>query len=199
MKLKIFATIIHLALVNFSDGQMLFRGPLIFKGTSDESRFNGNGFTINLDKKKYSIYRNENKDEKFEIDFDNNSIEDLAFSGNRSAVAVSLSSSEWGESRMAIVTVDKAGKKKVYDYRSQKMVDNYGWVVEIGAVSDNGEMILAKCAKMLPEKDGVSLVRHEWVIVAIRNGSVKVVESVDAIDQWNLLKRGEGKGEEENC
>jgi hypothetical protein len=46
---------------------------------------------------------------------------------------------------------------------------------------------LAKCAKYLPEEDGMQAVNHSWAILAIDEGSLKVLDVLElesALAKW---------------
>jgi len=120
------------------------------------------------------------------VEYNKSGIRDVVFSSSHTTIAVAMRASDLMDPQRALVTVDATGKKRVFKYQSRKMTERLGWVIELGAVSDNGELLLAKCALMLPsDKDGVSYVRHEWVVLSISNGSIKIIDSTNAIDKWS--------------
>ena len=65
------------------------------------------------------------------------------------------------------------------------MTDEFGWIVDLGAVSDNGQLVLAKCAFMLPPReDGSQWVNHKWAILKLQGDAIKVIETESPIDKW---------------
>lgn len=184
MKKLLAVIVVVLSSWDHSVAQNLFLGPIIFKGQSENAHFSGQGFDIDVDEEKFTVSRFEKGSNEFTFNFNNSSIRDLVFSANRTAIAVAMSASEWKKAQMALITIDASGRKRVFEYQSHEMTERYGWIVELGAVSDNGELILAKCALLLPENNGRQFVRHEWVVLAISENSIKVLEAVNAIDEW---------------
>jgi hypothetical protein len=137
----------------------------------------------------FRISRHERGSDEFMVKFNKSSIRDLVFSSSRAAIAVAMSASEWKEALMALVTVDASGKRRVFEYQSHQMTERFGWVVELGAVSDNGSLVLAKCAMLMPEVNGMRPVNHRWTILSVVDGSIRVVESEDGIEKWTKLSR----------
>jgi hypothetical protein len=90
------------------------------------------------------------------------------------------------------MTVNASGEQRAFEYEAYKMTKRLGWIVELGAVSNDGTCLLAKCALMLPENEaGVSYVRHEWTVLKISNDSIDIIDSVDAINKWHDYARME--------
>jgi hypothetical protein len=185
--MKSYFTAITIFLLSFysSSAQSLFHGPIRLKGEIKKSHFSSRDFDIKLEGLKFKISRPEKGGKEFLVKFNKSSIRDIVFSSSKTAIAVAMDNSKWGGTQMALVTVDAAGKKRVFKYQSRKMTEGLGWIVELGAVSDNGKLILAKCARMLPiDENGSRFVRHDWVVLEVSNGSIKVVDSMNAIDKW---------------
>jgi len=188
MRTKITILTISLLFGQISAAQRLFVGPLRFKGHSDGERFIGRGFEIDRDGPNFEILLRPKIGEprSFSLEFNRNSIRDVVCSSRCSAVAVATDASEWRSSQMALVTVDVAGKKRAFYYKYRKLTDRFGWIVELGAVSDDGTLVLAKCARMQPaDESGVAFVQHEWVVLRVSNGSLEIVPSEAAIDEWS--------------
>lgn len=177
--------IITLLFFDSSVAQSLFVSSIKFKGQSEETHFIGRDFDIKLEGLNFKISRHEKRNQPFVVERNNNSILDLVFSSSRKVVAVAMDATDQKNRQSAVVTVDATGKKRVFKYQAYKMTERLGWIVELGAVSDDGTLILAKCARMLPEnKEGRSYVRHEWTVLEISNGSIKVIDSKNAISKW---------------
>ena len=76
----------------------------------------------------------------------------------------------------------------MFDYKYPHMTKDFGWIVDLVSVSDDGSLILAKCAFMQPPREnGSQWVNHRWAILAIRQGSIKVIERDFEIDRWSLI------------
>lgn len=185
MKAYLALIAIFLLSFGFSSAQSFFVSSIQFKGQSEGRHFKGRDFDINLEKGNFVISQHEEEAKVFLIGRNNSSILDLVFSPNRSAVAVAMCATDLKNRQRALVTVDAAGKKRIFEYEAYKMTERLGWIVELGAVSDDGMHILAKCALMLPEnEDGRSDVRHEWTVLKMGDASIKVLDSITAIDKW---------------
>ena len=183
--MKLYLIIIFLLPTFIFANQSLFIGNINFKGQGEGTRFSGSNFKINFQDAEFKIESHEKKGQKFNIKSSNYSITDMVFSPNHNVVAATMSNSEWKKTQMSLVTVDAGGEQKLFEYQSHKMTKRYGWIVELGAVSDDGEFVLAKCALMLEPQNGVRFVRHEWVVLSICDGLIKVIDSEGAIDNWN--------------
>ena len=168
--------------------QSHFLGPMRLKGERDGKLFTSQDFNIKLDGH-YKILRLDKGSKEFVVKFDNNSIYDVVFSSNRSAAAAVTTASEWKKHKRKLVTIDRSGKKRVFEYQSYEMTKRLGWIVELGAVSDDGKLVLAKCALMLPPNEkNMRHVRHEWTVIEINDGSIKILESMDAINKWHMKR-----------
>lgn len=186
--MKIYLTLIaiFLLLIDCSSAQSLFVNAIGFKGQAEQNRFKGVDFDINYVDGMFTISQHKEGSKNYAIKRNDDSIQDLVFSSNRSAIAVAMRATDSNNQRRAIVTVNADGKHRVLNYESHKMTERLGWIVELGGVSNDGTHILAKCALMLPKnQDGVVYVRHEWTILKISDTSINIIASVDAIDKWH--------------
>jgi hypothetical protein len=157
------------------------------RGKVDEKTFQSSSFRIEANEGGFAIVSKQKKI-KFLLRTDAKVLEDAVFSGNQSAAAISLRKSDkWGDSEAVLATVSASGDTRIYNYNKQRMTETFGWLVELGAVSDDGKLILAKCAKYLPEEDGMQAVNHSWAILAIDEGSLKVLDVLElesALAKW---------------
>jgi hypothetical protein len=185
-----FSTFIILLFLDFSLAQSLFVNAIEFKGQSQEQVFKGSDFNINFENSNFIVSQHDDDNTEFVIKRKNDSIQDIVFSTNRSAIAVAMRATDSRNRGRSIVTIDVHGKQTSFEYEAYKMTDRLGWIVELGAVSDDGNYILAKCALMLPENDaGVSFVRHEWTILEISDTAINVIDSINAINKWHDYAR----------
>jgi hypothetical protein len=166
----------------------VFDGPICMRGSADGNIFDGPSFGIEMVDGGFSIICNPKK-AKFDLRTDARVLQDAIVSCNQGAVAVSLrKTQEWGGSQAVIATISASGKVRIYEFRDQRMTEQFGWLVELGAVSDDGRFILAKCATFLPKKNGRRWVNHRWTVLAIDDGSLKVVEILgleEALARWS--------------
>jgi hypothetical protein len=175
-----------LLLFDFSTAQSLFVNAIEFKGKSEKNYFKGLGFDIKFDEGKFLISQHRNVCGNFVIKRSDDSMQDLVFSANRSVIAVAMRATDSKSRRRVMVTISADGKQRSFEYEAYKMTERLGWVVELGAVSNDGDYVLAKCALMLPENEaGVSHVRHEWTVLKMSDTAINVINSVDAIDKWH--------------
>lgn len=62
---------------------------------------------------------------------------------------------------MSLVILSKDGHVKRFDYRLHRLSENFGWVVELAAISNSGKRFLAKCARMIHAKNANILAGHD--------------------------------------
>jgi hypothetical protein len=171
---------------NLLAAQELYVHSIEFKGQSAGNRFNGQGFDINCEDGKFRVSLHNEKGEKFLFGREDNSVEDLVFSADRSAIGVAMHATNPKDRQRSIITIDASGMQRSYEYKAYNMTERWGWVVELASVSNNGIYVLAKCARMLPENEaGISYVRHEWTIIKISNNSIDIINSDDSINKWH--------------
>lgn len=188
--------IIILLFFGFSSAQSLFVNAIEFKGESEQRRFKSLEFNIDFVEGIFIVSQHKEGSKDFLIKRSNDSIQDLVFSSNRSVIAVAMRATESKNRQRTIVTIDASGRQRTFEYEAYKMTERLGWIVELGAVSNDGGYILAKCALMLPENEaGVSYVRHEWTILKISDASIDIEDSVDIIDKWHDYARMEHSSE----
>lgn len=162
-------------------------GSIVFRGTVDGLTFRSSSFDIVVGDDALAITAKKNK-LKFSIPIESQKLSDAVLSRNHQAAAVVLGGLPWPSRQQALVTVNAAGEKKVFEYKTYEMTKDLGWIVELGAVSDEGTLVLAKCAFMLPPReDGSEWVNHKWVILLVSDGALKVVETDAAIDKWSEI------------
>lgn len=162
--------------VDCSAAEQAFSGPICQRGKFDMDNFKSSSFDIEKTDGKFVTVCDQGK-RNFPFETIYKILEDAVISKNHKAVALSLRKSDkWGDSRVSLATVDESGQSRVYEYKEQNLTKNLGWIVELGAVSDNGKLILAKCATFLPEENGVQVVNHHWAILSIDSGLLEVLE-----------------------
>jgi len=169
-------------------GQSMFGGPIELKGRIAEGKFHSHHLDIVSGNGKFVITCKKNAT-KFAVPFTRQSLQDVAISLGRNAVAVALNGQEWRNPLRALVTVTDSGKVRVFEYKMEQLTKHYGWIVELGAVSNDGRLVLAKCATFRPMEDGIRHVRHDWVILAFGDSSLKALEVEAAIDKWPSQSR----------
>lgn len=193
--LPILALLVSLA-APVGAGEKLIDGRIWFRGGVDGAAFKGPEFDLVAGAKTFAIKVKKTGGE-FVFPRQKQKLSDAVLSRNQQAAAVLLRGLPAPSRRATIATIDAAGKSRIYDYKSYEMTKELGWIVELGAVSDDGKLVLAKCAFMLPaEADGSERVNHRWVILEVAEGSLKVVESQGAIERWSGVAAAKGTASE---
>ena len=190
--MNIYFTLIILFVLslNHSTAESLFVNAIRFKGNSEHHQFNGLDFSIKFQDGNFKISKHKEGSKEFLIQRKGDSIQDLVFSIDHSAIAAVMCATDPKNRRRVIISIDAHGKQRAFEYKAYNMTERLGWVVELGGVSDGGNYLLAKCALMLPEDEGgVRHVRHEWTILEIKTNSISVVNSANAIDEWHKYAR----------
>lgn len=189
----IYTLLIHLLFSINLIAQVTYTGPIRFKGEINDGNFYGSTFEIEAKAEGFVVNSLLSKENVFFLKSDAQILKDAVISMNNTAVALALKvSGESGDSNAVLASICKSGEIRVYRYREQKMTDQVGWIIELGAVSDDAKMVLAKCAQYRPEKNGIQAVNHNWTILAINQNSIEVVkifpDSESAFVEWfNLL------------
>lgn len=179
-------------IISFLQAQDLFVSSMRFKGDSDGDVFQGRDFKVTLEKQGFMVVKQEIKDHKVLIAQNKNSLSDLIFSADMSAVAATLRARESADLRRELVLVNAQGETTRVTYDAYEMTDEYGWIVELGAVSNDGIFVLAKCARVdIVGKSGSTAVRHIWCVLRVEDGEMKIVNSIDSINKWNGYLNGE--------
>jgi hypothetical protein len=161
-------------------------GSIVFRGKIDGTHFRGSGFDIEVGEAKVSI-RNEKNEAEFTIPLRDQKLADAVLSHNREAAAVVLKGTPWPSRRQALATSNSNGIQRMFNYKTYEMTKELGWIVELGAVSDDGSLVLAKCAFMMPAEGDVQRVNHKWLVVRVGAESLEVVEAESAIDRWSEI------------
>jgi hypothetical protein len=170
-----------------ANADLIFSGPIRMRGKVDGKTFQSELFKIEPIEGGFVIGSHQRK-RTFLFKTDAKVLHDAVLSINHSAVAIYLrNSNESGDSQAVLATINTSGDTRIYNYRMQRMTEHFGWLVELGAVSDDGKLILAKCAKYLPEENGIQAVNHRWAILAIADDSLKVLDVLElesALTKW---------------
>ena len=170
--------------------EMRFGGPILFKGVVGESSFEGKVFNVILDEHGFSVI-SRNPQKAYVIPSDKETLYDAVISQKKSAVAVCLRQESDEDSNEFLITLTDDGVLRVAKYSDSEMTATLGWVIELGAVSDDGKLVLAKCAKYTAPRNGINYVNHFWAFLSINEGKVKVVKEInfDGIDfKWPKIK-----------
>jgi hypothetical protein len=177
----IFLALSGLALSSFAQREVI-SGGMTFKGEIQGSEFKGPTFDLSV--KEETIFISAKKSKlNFSVPAKDQSVADVVFSSKQKSVAVLLKSLE-GRGQ-ALATVLSNGDPKWYVYRTYEMLEGVDWIVELGAVSKDGSLILAKGAFMLPpSEDGRQYVNHRWMIFSIGENSLKMIESEGGLEKW---------------
>lgn len=178
--------------------ETVFDGPIFFKGDIVQQKFQGKEFQIDAEKGRFVVVCGQTG-KVFTIPTKAKLVRDAVISGRKSAVAVSFSyTSSNRDSRRCLVTVTGDGVVRPIDYAGNKITEDLGWIIELGAVSNDGLVVLAKFAKFLPKGNGMNYVNHEWAFVSLEKGKIELIEEVSfesAITRWPDLGGGQ-KGAE---
>lgn len=164
-------------------GEIFFGGPIQFKGYIEDRKFVGETCDISAHADKFVI-SSKIAERMFTIPVREKSLLDVVFNIEHSATAVMLSGEPWKKPIEVLATVSNSGEVRMREFGPYQMTKKYGWPIELGAVSDDGKLVLAKCGHLLPEKNGVRKVRHCWLILSVSEDVVKVVEAKAAIHRW---------------
>lgn len=171
-------------------GEELMSSGLGLLGTIDGRTFSGPSFEIVAGDKALEITAKRGK-AKFSVPFDEQTLDDAVLSLNQKAVVVVMNARPWTKHRQTLATVTASGETRICEFDSRRMTYEFGWIVDLGAVSDDGGLVLAKCAFMLPARaDGSKWVNHKWAILALKQDVIKVVETDSPIDRWAAVASG---------
>jgi hypothetical protein len=162
-------------------------GAIVFRGKINGAHFRGSGMDIEVGDAEVSI-RNEKNESIFKIPLRQQKLADAVLSHNRKAAAVVLKGTPWPNRRQALATSNSEGVRRMFHYKTYEMTQELGWIVELGAVSDDGSLVLAKCAFMLPAEGDVQRVNHKWIVLRVGGESLEVVETESAIERWSGIK-----------
>ena len=131
--------------------QMEIKGPIDLKGQFDGKVFHSQSFDVTVDKEKFVITCDQ-RVEKFVIPATNaQKLYDVAVSHNNGAVVALIRSINFQDPQVVLTTVCDSGETRVFNYKNQHMTNHYEWIEELGAVSDGGDIILAKFGYFLLE------------------------------------------------
>jgi hypothetical protein len=192
MKMRYVLITVLFLIFDHTMAESLFVNAIEFKGQAEQQRFIGRDFDIHFEEGKFKISQRKERGKEFVIKRSDDSIQDLVFSSDRSAIAVAMRATDSKNRRRMLVTINARGEETAFEYETYEMTERLGWVVELGAVSNDGDYILAKCALMLPANEaGVSQVQHKWTVLKISGKSVAIIDSVDAIDKWHSYAHAE--------
>lgn len=172
----------------FASAEERIDGAIIFKGKVSENRFRGALFDIDAKKEGFLLICRQSEN-KFLLKTSALVLEDAVISKSGTSVALSLRySNAFDDRRKSLAIIRNTGHVWVNDYVRQRLPSEFGWIVEFGAISDDGKLILAKCAKFLPrEADGSRSVNHRWTLLTINEGSIEPLEFPDlepALLKW---------------
>ncbi len=179
---SVVALALLLPLVSLS-AEEFFGSPLGFKGATNGDSFESARFKVSHAEGKFTVTEKE-KGGKFTIEEKDEKLQDATLSDNGETIAVFLSRKDRDRPSYSLIVVDAAGKTSKLSYKPQEMSDTYGWLVGIGAVSNDGSAVLAECARMVRISEMRSDVRHDWLIISIEGGNFRILESENAFTKW---------------
>ena len=159
--------------------EMRFGGPLLFKGEFTKNSFEGSAFIITA-KNEGFLFVCKEKESRFLIPEKKGVLHDAVLSRDKSAIAfcIRYDEDDGGQSEL-LGTFTKDGVVLLIKYPYQEMTKKLGWIVELGAVSDEGTMVLAKCAKFLPPREGINFVNHTWSFLSVTDKRVRMVKELE--------------------
>lgn len=161
----------------------VFKTPMIFRGRVDNNSFFGSRFKVEMVDNVF-IFSDKNIDDKFTFQRNEMVMADAAISSGGSAVAALFATEDPKISKYLLSVSNPQKILGELEYSIYRLSSKYGWIVEIGSVSDSGEFLLLKCATLLPAVDGVRNVNHYWVIFNFKNGNLIEVDAKDAFAKW---------------
>ncbi len=174
---------IPLLIASSATAQQVFDGNIAFRGIVDGNKFRSPSFDVEYVEDKF-VFSSKAKNAKFTIQQRDTFFSDAVVSDDGGTAAVILDRPDKKDPLQSIVVCKADGKTLRVDYRPQQLSSVYKWVVELGAVANDGQRILAKCAKMIDEGNGVFNVNHDWVIISIDGNSFKVIDGKQALGKW---------------
>ncbi len=163
-------------------------GAIIFRGKVDGNHFSGTDFDVVVGDADVSILANRTQ-KKFTISAAKQRVRDVVLSHDQLATAVALDGIPLPSGNQTLATVNSAGVQRTFKSKTQQMTKALGWIVELGAVSNDGALVLAKCAFFLPKEGEMQRVNHKWVVLRIGEQSLEVVEDSDALDKWATISK----------
>lgn len=167
--------------------QIRFGGAVVFKGKLEGNVIQGHNITIEAQKGVVKLTCKSNAS-VFKLNTEAEVLLDAVASRNCKSVAISMKvSNDAGDLRQCLATISDENVVRMANYTDRILVKDLGWVVELGAVSGDGRMILAKCAKFLPpDTQGVTRVNHVWAFLAIEGGKIKLIRENDLAEliEW---------------
>ncbi|HSP41601.1 MAG TPA: hypothetical protein VLO11_01915 [Luteolibacter sp.] len=164
----------------------LIGGAIVFRGKIDGNHFSGTDFDVVVEDADISILTNKTQ-KKFTISATNQKVADVVLSRDHLATAVAMNDIPWPGRNQTLTTVNAAGVQRTFKSRIQQMTKALGWIVELGAVSNDGSLVLAKCAFFLPKEGDMQRVNHKWIVLQIGEQSLEVVEDSDALGKWAAI------------
>lgn len=177
--MKIFLAYLILATAGFA-AETRFGGNIIFRGQQEGQMLRCKNFNIAAKEKNFELTC-KSTNLTFEINPESRILQDAVVSKNGKSIAVSLKvSNDSRNLQECLATVTDEKLTRVAYYTDRMLVEDLGWIVELGAVSDDGSVILAKCAKFLPSSaDGVSRVNHVWAFLKIQDSKIMLIQEVN--------------------
>jgi hypothetical protein len=186
-KHKLFIVLL-ICCVEVASGRSWFSGSIIFKGRAEGESFIGENFSIRVKDPDFLVSRKDDENVLFRIKHNKNLLTDLVFSSAGTASAATLHAMDQQNRDWILMTVNSDGKERIFRYKAYKMTEKVGWVVELGAVSNSGKLILAKCA--IPSEEGDSMViAHRWMILEIKNNKILIISAKEGIENWVKIKK----------
>jgi len=186
LQIKTWVVILLTSLCSPLNAQDFFDGPIQFKGRVDESHLSGKEFNIEMANEKVTIACIKSRN-RFHFDSNGMVLRDAVLSINENFAAVSLQSRNWKEPVMSLVILSSDGIIKNIDYRLHRLSDNYGWVVELAAISNDGKRVLAKCARMIHENGKNTIAGHDWVMLSFEGNKINTGAPAEVRLKWERM------------
>lgn len=164
----------------------LYDGPIMLKGRIDGELFSARKFNIEFADNKYVI-KCADSGNVFHFRADGMVVRDVVISLEGKFAAVSLQSRNWETSAMALIILDSKDGVQEFDYKLHHLSDEFGWIVELAAISNDGQKVLAKCASMKSKDGANTIAEHNWTIITFEGKRMKFSAPQRMLVKWEEM------------
>lgn len=170
------------------DAADLFNGPIEFKGSIVDNQFDGDDFNVKyLDGE--LLIKVKQSEIVHSLGAKGRIVVDAVVSSNGASAALLLADDITSPERSIVVL---RGGIIVLEllFRVNSEDGEFGWVEELGSVSEKGDFLLMKVAQFGDRIENMISVKHRWAVFRIAsNREIKDTGEKRAFDNWSRFSK----------
>lgn len=166
----------------------LFSGPIEYKGSIVKNVFDGDDFNVRYIDGNVLIKAKESEI-VHSLSANGRIVADAVVSSNGASAAL-LIADDIASPEMSIVVLRGGIVVLEFPFKENSEESEFGWVVELGSVSEKGDFLLMKVAQFGDRIENMISVKHRWAVFRIAsNREIKDTGEKRAFDNWSRFSK----------